>query len=152
MLCGGGVFTLHQWLELKPAKLSHCQYLTSGPSRDGTLNHDYPTKEWRLVPLGHWNWKWNQVRSNHSTHDQELLAGMLVLSSQTPILGTNSIVRLCDQEPVKTFQKGRPAKKAKLKRWWTHLSQVRLSVLHIQGVKERLGRLHIAAQLRCPPR
>ena len=40
-----------------------------------------------------------------------------------------------DQEPVRTFQKGPPPEKAKLRRWWTYLSQLRLSVHHIQGVK-----------------
>ena len=77
------------------------------------------------MPLGHWNWKWNQARSNYSTYDQELLASMLVLSSQSRLLGSNPIVWLCDQEPVKSFQKGPPPEKAKLKRWWTYLSQFR---------------------------
>ena len=45
------------------------------------------------------------------------------------------MVWLCDQEPVRTFQKGPPPEKAKLQRWWTYLSQLRLSVHHIQGVK-----------------
>ena len=45
------------------------------------------------------------------------------------------MVRLCDQEPVCTFQEGPPSEKAKLRRWWTYLSQLRLSVHHIQGVK-----------------
>ena len=45
------------------------------------------------------------------------------------------MVWLCDQEPVRTFQKGPPPEKAKLRRWWTYLSQLRLSVHHIQGVK-----------------
>ena len=45
------------------------------------------------------------------------------------------MVWLCDQEPVRTFQKGLPPEKAKLKHWWTYLSQLRLSVHHIQGVK-----------------
>ena len=102
----GGGGTLYQWQELNPNELSHCQFHTSGLNRDGTLKHDYPANEWRLVPLGHWNWKWNQARSNYSTYDQELLAGMLVLSSQSRLLGTNPVVWLCDQEPVKTFQKG----------------------------------------------
>ena len=62
--------------------------------------HDYPTSEWRLVPLGHGNWKWNQARFNYSTYDQELLAGMLVLSSQSQLLGSNPIVSLCDHEHV----------------------------------------------------
>ena len=42
---------------------------------------------------------------------------------------------LCDQEPVRTFQKGPPPEKAQLGRWCTYLSQLRLSVHHIQGVK-----------------
>ena len=45
------------------------------------------------------------------------------------------MVCLCDQEPVRTFQKGAPPEKAKRRRWWTYLSQLRLSVHHIQGVK-----------------
>ena len=55
----------------------------------------------------------------YSTYDQELLAGMLGLSPQSRLYGTNPIVWLCYQEPVKTFQKGPPPEKAKLKRWWT---------------------------------
>ena len=43
----------------------------------------------------------------------------------------------CDQEPVRTFQKGPSPEKAKLRRWWTYLSQLRLSVHHIQGVKNK---------------
>ena len=79
----GGGGTIYQWQELNPAELTHCHYCTSGLNRDGSLKHDYPTSEWRLVPLGHWNWNWNQARSNYRTYDQELLAGMLVLSSQS---------------------------------------------------------------------
>ena len=43
-------------------------------------------------PLCTQKWKWNKVRPNYSTYDQELLAGMLVLSSQFRLLGTNAIV------------------------------------------------------------
>ena len=60
----GGGGTLYQWQELNPAELCHCQFQTSGLNRDGTLKHHCPANEWRLVPLGHWNWKWNQARSN----------------------------------------------------------------------------------------
>ena len=98
-----------------------------------------PANERRLVPLGHWNWKSNQAQSNYSTYDQELLAGMLALSSGSCLLGTNPIVWLCDQEPVKTFQKGPPPEKAKLKRWWTYLSPFRLTVDHIQGMKNQMA-------------
>ena len=135
----GGGGTIYQWQELNPAELTHCHYRTTGLNRDGSLKHDYPTSEWRLVPLGHWNWKWNQARSNYSTYDQELLAGMLVLSSQSRLLGSNPIVQLCDQEPVKSFQKDPPPEKAKLKRWWTYLSPFRLTVHHIPGIKNELS-------------
>ena len=131
--------TLYQWHELNPAELSHCQFQSSGLNRDGTLKHDYPANELPLVPLGHLNWKWNQARSNYSTYDQELLAGMLVRSSQYRLLGTNPIVWLCDQEPVKTFQKGPSPEKAAPKRWWTYLSQFRLTVHHIQGIKNEMA-------------
>ena len=59
-------------------------------------------------------------------------------SSQSRLLGTNPIVWLCDQEPVKTFQKGPPAEKANLKRLCTYLSQFRLTVHHIQDIKNEM--------------
>ena len=49
---------------------------------------------------------------------------MLVLSSQSRLLGSNPVNRLCDQEPVRTFQKGPQPEKAKLRRWWIYVSQV----------------------------
>ena len=60
---------------------------------------------------------------------------MLVPSSQSRLLGSNPVVWLCDQELVHTFQKGPLPEKAKLRRWSTYLSQLRLTVHHIQGVK-----------------
>ena len=64
---------------------------------------------------------------------------MLVLSSQARLLGSNTVVWLCDQEPIRTFQKGPPPEKAKLRRWLTYLSQLRLTVHHIQGVKNEFA-------------
>ena len=130
---------IYQWQELNPAELTHCHYRSSGLNRDGSLKHDYPTSEWRPVPLRHWNWKWNPASSNYSTYDQELLAGMLVLSSQSQLSGSDPIVWLCDPEPVKSFQKGPPPEKAKLKRLWTYLSQFGLSVHHPPGIKNELS-------------
>ena len=40
---------------------------------------------------------------------------------------------------MKTFQKGPPPEKAKLKRWWTYLSQFMLTVHHIQGIKKEMA-------------
>ena len=63
---------------------------------------------------------------------------MLVLSSQSRLLGSNPIVWLCDQQPVKSFQKGSPPEKAKLMRWLPYLSQFRLTLHHIPGIKNEL--------------
>ena len=40
---------------------------------------------------------------------------------------------------MKSFQKAPPPEKAKLKRWWTYLSQFRLTVHHIPGIKNELS-------------
>ena len=135
----GGGGTIYQWQELNPAELTHCHYRTTRLSRNGSLKHKYPSSEWQLVPLGHWNWKQNQARYNYSSYDQELLAGMLVLSSQSRLLGCNPIVWVCDQKPVKSFQKGPPPEKAKLKGWWTYRSQFSLTVHHMAGRKNELS-------------
>ena len=63
------------------------QWVTDGLNRDGTLRHSYLDDECVLVPLGHWNWKRNEAGGNYSTYKQELLAGMLVLSSDSGCWG-----------------------------------------------------------------
>ena len=125
----GGGETLFQWqaLEKEEFDLAISQWGTDGLNRDATLKNSYPDNKWVLVALGHWNWKWNQARGNHSTYEQKLLPGMLVLSSQSGLLGSNPLVWPCDQQPVRTFQKGLPPEKAKLRRWWTYLSKLRLT-------------------------
>ena len=60
---------------------------------------------------------------------------MLVLSSQLRLLRSNPVVWLCDQESVRTLPKGPPPEKAKVRRWWTYLSYLRLSVQNNQGVE-----------------
>ena len=65
--------------------------------------------------------------------------GCSCFRSQSRLFGTNAIVGLCDQEPVKTFQKGRPPEKAKLKQCSTYLSQFRLTAHHIQGIKNEMA-------------
>ena len=64
---------------------------------------------------------------------------MLVPASQSRLHGTNPIVWLCDQGPVETFQKGPPPEKAKLKRWWTYVSQFKRTVHHIQGINNDMA-------------
>ena len=132
----GGGGTLFQWQALEKEEFGSAisQWGMDGLNQDGTRKHSYLADKWVLVPLGHWNLKWNQARGNYSTYEQPLQAGMLVPSSQSQLLGSNEVVWLCDQEPVRTFQKGPLPGKAKLRRWWTYLSQLGLSVHHIQGV------------------
>ena len=40
---------------------------------------------------------------------------------------------------MKSFQKGPPPEKAKLKQWWTYLRQFRLTVHHIPEIKNELS-------------
>ena len=49
------------------------------------------------------------------------------------IIREQPVVWLCDQEPVRTFQKCPPHKKAELRRWWTYLSRQRFTAHPIQG-------------------
>ena len=133
----GGGATPFQWQALEKEDFDSAifQWGTDGLNGDGTLKHRYPDDKRVLDPLAHWHWKWNQARGNCSTYEQELLAGMPVLSSQSRLLRSNPVLWLCDQEPARTFQKRPPPEKAKLRCWWTYLSQLRLSLHHIKGVK-----------------
>ena len=80
----GGGGTLSQWQALGEEAFDSAisQWGTEGLNRDGTLKHSCPDDKWVLVPLGHCNRKWNQASGNYSTYEQELLAGMPVVSSQ----------------------------------------------------------------------
>ena len=66
----GGGGTLFQWQALEKEEFDSAisQWGTEDLNRDGTLKHSYPDDKWVLVPLGHWNWKWNQARGNYSTY------------------------------------------------------------------------------------
>ena len=64
---------------------------------------------------------------------------MLVLSPQSQLFGCEPIVCLCDQEQQKSFQKRPSPEKKKLKRWCTYVSQFRLTVRHIPGIKNELS-------------
>ena len=106
----GGDGTLFQWQALEKEEFDSAilQGGTDGFNRDGTLKPGYPDHKLVQVFLGHLNWKWNQAWGNYSTYEQKLLAGMLVLSSQSRLFGNNPVVWLCDQEEVRTFQKRPP--------------------------------------------
>ena len=63
----GGGGTLFQWQALENEEFDWAifQWGTDGLNRDGTLKHSDPDDKWVVVPLGHWNWKWNQARGNY---------------------------------------------------------------------------------------
>ena len=114
----GGDGTLFPWQALKKEEFDSAisQWGTDGLNNDGTLKHSYRDDKSVLVLLGHWNWKWNQARVKYSSYEQELPAGMLVLSSQSRLFESSPVVWLCDQETVRIFQNGPASEKAKLRR------------------------------------
>ena len=97
---GGGSTIFHRQTVEKeqiPTKLQ-----TMGVKNDGKLKHTYP-ENYRLVSLGHWNWKWNPARSKYSTYEQELLGGVLTISRNYRFLSNLPIIWLCDNEAVRSF-------------------------------------------------
>ena len=80
---GGGTLFWWQALEKEDFDVALPEWGTDGLNGYGILKQSYPEDKWALVPLGHWNWNLNQARGNYSTYEQELLAGMLVLSSKS---------------------------------------------------------------------
>ena len=136
----GGGGTLLQWQKLTTDQCKDIDYRlrVQGVTREGFMKSDYDSQECRLVPLGHWNWKWNAARSHYHAYEQELLAGVLVLASQHRILGTNPITWLCDQDSVKYFMERPPPDGKRLRRWSVYLSQLRLATFHIRGIGNEL--------------
>ena len=80
---GGGTLFYGQALEKEEFHWAVSEWGSDGLDRGATLKHSYLDNKWIPVPLRHWNWKRNQARGNYSAYEQELLAGMLVLSSQS---------------------------------------------------------------------
>ena len=108
-LVGGGG-TLLQWQRIPGAGARRIAdaLRTAGVNHDGSLKHNYDSQEFHLVPIGHWNWKWSSTRANYSMYERELLSGILLISGQSRLFGSNSVVWLCDQESTETFLKGAP--------------------------------------------
>jgi len=132
----GGGATLFQWQKLTKDQVPE-DLKTQGVNGDGKLKHNYP-EEFFLVPLGHWNWKCNSTRRNYDTYEQELMAGVLTLASQKRIVSHLPIIWFTDQQPLKEFLKKDPPLKARLLRWYAFLSQLRLNIQHIPGLKNEL--------------
>ena len=105
---------------------------------DGSFKHTYPST-CRLVPLGHWNWKWNDARVKYDTYQRELLAGILTIGSQYRIIHGLPIIWFCDNQATKTFLEGPPPLSARLRRWYAFLGQFRLTFFHLPGSKNEFS-------------
>ena len=86
----GGGSTLFQWQTLSPEQIPEI-FCTQGANPEGSFRHTYPD-EYRLVPLGHWNWKWSEARQKYHSWEQEILSGVLTLASQSSIVSHLPIV------------------------------------------------------------
>ena len=135
---GGG--TLLQWQRIPGAAARRIaeELRTVGVNRDGSLKHNYDSQKFHLVPTGHWNWKWSSTRANYSRYERQLLSGVLLISGQSRLFGSNSVVWLCDQGSTETFLKGGPPENRKLRRWWTFLAQLKLNIYRVLGLRNEL--------------
>ena len=107
-----------------------------GVNCDGLLKHNYNSQEFHLVPIGHSNWKWSATRANYSTYERELLSGIVLISGQSQLFRSSSVVWLCDQESTETFLKRAPPENRKLRCWWTFLAQLKLNIYRVPGLKK----------------
>ena len=138
-LVGGGG-TLLQWQQIPGAasKKIADELRTVGVNRDGSLKHNYDPQEFHLVPIGHCNWKWSSTRATYRTYEREVLSGILLISGQSRLFGSSSVVWLSDQESTATFLRGAPPENRKLRHWWTFLAQLKLNIYRVPGLKNEL--------------
>ena len=132
----GGGSALFQWQTLQQAQIPE-KFRTSGVKVDGTLKNNYPS-EMRLVPLGHYNWKWSEARKKYTTWEKEILSGVLTIASQTRILQNLPIVWMTDNEAATSFLKGEPPLNKRLRRMYVFLHQFKLNIIHVAGCKNEL--------------
>lgn len=92
----------------------------------------------RLVPLGHYNWKWNEARQKYTTWEKEILSGVLTIASQGRILQNLPIVWMTDNEAATSFLKGEPPLNKRLRRMYVFLHQFKLNIVHVAGCKNEL--------------
>ena len=115
----GGGSILFQFQDLNNEEIPTSAKV-DGLNSDGSIRHNYPAS-CVLVPLGHWNWKWNDARVKYDVYQCELLAGILTLRSQFRILSGLPIIWFCDNKATKTFLDSPPPISARLRRWYTFL-------------------------------
>ena len=93
----GGAGTLLQLQKLITDECKDIDYRlrVQGSTNHGFMKSDYDTQDWRVLPVGHLNWKWNAARPHYHTYEQELLAGVLVdAESWVPIPSRGYVIRI----------------------------------------------------------
>ena len=132
----GGGSTIFQWQSLVPEQIPE-KFSTFGVAPDGTFKHEYP-ENLRLVPLGHWTWKWNATRRRNHSWEQELLAALLTFASQQRMVYKLPIVWFTDNDALVSFLGKEPPLNARLRRAYLFLSQFTLRSFHLPGLKNEL--------------
>jgi len=108
---------------------------TSGLDPQGNLQNNYLLSDFHLFPLGHWNWKWNSTRTKYPTYEQEILAGVLTISSQFRVIAGKKLTWFCDNIAVCSFPDSSPSTNPRIWRWFVFLSQLSLRITHILGLE-----------------
>ena len=132
----GGGSTLFQWQCLDPKQVPE-KFSTFGAKPDGSFKNDYPDNFF-LVPLGHWNWKWSEARQKYHSWEQEILSGVLTLASQIRMVSNLPIVWFTDNEAATSFLEKEPPLNKRLRRMYVFLSQLKLKIFHLPGLKNEL--------------
>ena len=78
------------------------------------------------------------VLNQSKRQQRELLSGILLISGQSRLFDSNSMVWLCDQESTETFLKGVPPESRRLRRWWSFLAQLELNIYRVWGLQNEL--------------
>ena len=132
----GGGSTIFQWQTLSKDQIPE-KYCTSGANPDGIFKHKF-SDVFRLVPLGHWNWKWSEARQKYHSWEQEILSGVLTLASQSRMVSHLPIVWFTDNEAATSFLDKEPPLNKRLRRMYVFLSQLKLKIFHLPGLKNEL--------------
>ena len=134
-LVGGGG-TLLQWQQIPGAasKKIADELRTVGVNRDGFTQA-------QLRPAGipsrtHWPLQLEMVLNPSNL--REVLSGILLISGQSRLFGSSSVVWLSDQESTATFLRGAPPENRKLRHWWTFLVQLKLNIYRVPGLINEL--------------
>ncbi len=125
-----------QWQCLEKDQISDI-FSTKGVLSDGSLKTNYPPSFF-LVPIGHWNWKWNEARSKYHIWELEMLSGVLALAANYRLVAGLPLVWLTDNDALTKFLDHEPPINKRQRRWYVYLSQFPIVIFHLPGAKNEL--------------